>query len=413
MATFKYQGRNNRGGQVKGLLESPNANTAAAQLAEQQIIITKLEETKDANKATIVSSMGDMLDLIGLDAIQIAELINFCRQMNALMRSGVPILQAIKGLSVTSSGVKLKQALVRVADLLEGGYPLSAAFSKEPKVFNSLFISIIHVGENTGELDNAFLKLSVYFEREEQTSKRIKTAMRYPTFVLIVLLMSIVAINIFVIPTFTSVFAKLGADLPATTKFLIQSSKMFIEYGLHGLVVSLAFIVVVRSYLQTKVGAYIWARGLLKMPILGSIFERTILARFTYSLSTVLKSGVPMTTALSLVAEAVDNAYMRRKILAMRVDVESGITLYKAAANAKLFTPLVLQMIAVGDESGRVAELLEDVGDYYEREVDYDLGALTAKIEPVLIVVVAGMVLVMGLGIFEPMWNMNDALNKN
>jgi MSHA biogenesis protein MshG len=146
------------------------------------------------------------------------------------------------------------------------------------------------------------------------------------------------------------------------------------------------------------------------MPILGSIFERTILARFTYSLSTVLKSGVPMTTALSLVAEAVDNAYMRRKILAMRVDIESGITLYRAAANAKLFTPLVLQMIAVGDESGRVAELLEDVGDYYEREVDYDLGALTAKIEPVLIVIVAGMVLVMGLGIFEPMWNLNDAM---
>ena len=411
MATFKYQGRNNSGGQVKGLLESINSNTAAAQLAKQQIIITKLEETKDASKVTMASSALNMLDSIGLDALQTSELINFCRQMNALMRSGVPILQAIKGLAVTSSGVKLKQALAKVADLLEGGYPLSAAFSKDPKVFNSLFVSIIHVGENTGELDNAFLKLSVYFEREEQTSKRIKTAMRYPIFVFIVLLMSIVAINIFVIPTFTSVFAKLGADLPLTTQFLIQSSKIFVEYGLHSLAVGLALIFGVRRYLQTEKGAYLWAKGMLIMPILGDIFERTILARFTYSLSTVLKSGVPMTTALSLVAEAVDNAYMRDKILAMRVDVESGITLYKAAANSQLFTPLVLQMVAVGDESGRVAELLEDVGDYYEREVDYDLGALTAKIEPVLIVIVASMVLVMGLGIFEPMWNMNDAMN--
>ena len=413
MATFKYQGRTDSGGQVKGNLESPNNNAAVAQLAQQGIIVTKLEETKDVAQATITESVLHMLDTMGLDAILSSDIINFCRQMNALLRSGVPVLKAIKGLAGATTKKTLKTALLKVIELLEGGYPLAAAFGKVPKVFSPLFVSIIHVGENTGELDDAFLKLSVYFEREESTLKRLKTAMRYPMFVIIVIGLAIIAINVFVIPTFTSTYAKLGADLPATTRFLISSSKFFIEYGPYTGLGFFALMYAVNNYLETKQGAYIWGRSKLNLPVIGSIYERTLLARFTYSLSTVLKSGVPMTSALTLVAEAVDNAYIRVRILAMRSDVEAGITLYRSAVMSELFTPLVLQMIAVGDESGRVAELLEDVGDYYEREVDYDLGALTAKIEPLLIVVVGMMVLVLGLGVFQPMWNMSSAYQSN
>ena len=410
MATFKYQGRNTSGGQVKGLIESPNTNAAIALLVKQQIIITKLEETKGVVKKTQNVSDVTILDLLGVDALQMSDLINFCRQMYALLRSGVPILKAIKGLAVTCTGKKLKEALSQVTEHLEGGYSLAAAFGKYPKIFNPLFISIIHVGENTGELDNSFLKLSSYFEREEETGKRVKTAMRYPSFVLGFIVLAMVALNIFVIPTFNNVFSKLGSDLPLTTKFLIQSSKLFVEHGPYTLVAFLAMIFGVHSYLQTKKGRYTWDKVKLKLPILGTILERTVLARFTYSLSTVLAAGVPMTSALTLVAEAVDNGYIRERILKMRLNIEAGISLFQSASNSKIFTPLVLQMVAVGDESGRVAELLEDVGNYYEREIDYDLVTLTARMEPVLIFIVAGMVLLMALGIFEPMWSLNDAM---
>ena len=413
MATFKYQGRNASGGQVKGIIESIDTNAAVALLVKQQIIITQLEKTKDSGKKTLDMSAINILDILGVDALQMSDLINFCRQMYALLRSGVPILKAVKGLAASSSGKKLSQALYNVAELLEGGYSLSAAFNKYPQVFNPLFVSIIHVGENTGQLDNSFLKLSIYFEREEQTGKRVKTAMRYPSFVVGFLGLAMVVLNIFVIPTFNNIFSKLGDDLPLTTQFLINSSKLFVEYGPYTLVVFFSLIFGVHSYLQTERGSYTWNKAKLKLPIIGTILERTILARFTYSLATVLEAGVSMTSALSMVAEAVDNSYIRERILMMRQDVETGVSLFQSASNSQIFTPLVLQMVAVGDESGRVAELLEEVGDYYEREVDYDLATLTAKMEPLLIIIVAGMVLIMALGIFEPMWSLNDAMSNN
>ena len=413
MATFKYQGRNASGGQVKGIIESTDTNAAVALLVKQQIIITQLEKTKDSGKKTLDMSAINILDILGVDALQMSDLINFCRQMYALLRSGVPILKAVKGLAASSSGKKLSQALYNVAELLEGGYSLSAAFNKYPQVFNPLFVSIIHVGENTGQLDNSFLKLSIYFEREEQTGKRVKTAMRYPSFVIGFLGLAMVVLNIFVIPTFNNIFNKLGDDLPLTTQFLINSSKLFVEYGPYTLVVFFSLIFGVHSYLQTERGSYTWDKAKLKLPIIGTILERTILARFTYSLATVLEAGVSMTSALSMVAEAVDNSYIRERILMMRQDVETGVSLFQSASNSQIFTPLVLQMVAVGDESGRVAELLEEVGDYYEREVDYDLATLTAKMEPLLIIIVAGMVLIMALGIFEPMWSLNDAMSYN
>ena len=147
----------------------------------------------------------------------------------------------------------------------------------------------------------------------------------------------------------------------------------------------------------------------MSMPIVGSIIERSILSRFSHSFAIVLRAGVPMTTGLSLVADAVDNTYMRKKIISMRSAIESGESLLRSASSSTLFTPLVLQMIAVGEETGRVDELLEEVGNYYEREVDYDLGNLTAKIEPIMVSIVAGMVLILALGIFTPMWDMMSA----
>jgi len=410
MATFKYVGRTTTGSQVKGTLEGANSSAVAELLLKKNI--TPISITAEQQKENTSLASKDVRELFGLTHVSLDELIMFTRQMYALMRSGVPILRAINGMAESSTSLTLQKALVDIGNQLEGGYTFSSALNQHNKIFDSLFISLVHVGENTGQLEESFLKLTSYLEREQATRKRIKTALRYPSMVFIAIFAAIVILNIFVIPTFASMFSKLGADLPLMTKFLIASSSFFTHYW------PLIFFIIVAAYfgikhaIKTEQGRYQWDKRKVKLPIIGSIIERSILARFSHSFGIILKAGIPMTTGLTLVADAVDNAFMKEKIIAMRQSIESGESLFRSAIASTLFTPLVMQMIAVGEETGRVDELLKEAGDYYEREVDYDLSTLTARIEPLLLAVVAVMVLVLALGIFTPMWDMASAMQK-
>jgi MSHA biogenesis protein MshG len=216
--------------------------------------------------------------------------------------------------------------------------------------------------------------------------------------------------NIVVVPIFADMFKSFGAELPLMTRILLATSDFFITKWQYLLVGIGLTIFATLKYLRTKDGRYKWDRAKLKLPLVGSIFERTLLGRFARSFSMMLISGVPLTSALNLVADAVNNAFMAERILSMRKNIEKGESLSRVASSSKMFTPLVLQMISVGEETGRVDELLAEVAEFYEREVDYDLKSLTSKIEPILISIVAGMVLVLALGIFTPMWDMMGAI---
>ena len=406
MASFNYTGRNASGSQVKDSIEAANLDVAAEKLFKKGITPVSIIAVKTGNN----TASTDVFELLNNGRVSLEELIVFCRQMYALMRSGVPILRAINGMVESANSTTLKRALTDIGKQLEGGYTFSSALNHHPKIFDHLFVSLVHVGENTGQLDQAFLKLTTYLERELDTRKRIKAALRYPSMVLIAIAAAMVILNIFVIPTFADMFTRLGAELPFATRFIIASSNLFIHYWHYMLLGIFMILFMIKKSLKTKKGRYQWDRRKIKIPIIGSIIERSILARFSHSFAIVLKAGVPMTTGLTLVAEAVDNSYMQEKISAMRQGIESGESLLRSAVASALFTPLVLQMVAVGEETGRVDELLTEVGDYYEREVDYDLATLTARIEPLLLVVVAAMVLVLALGIFTPMWDMASAM---
>jgi len=286
---------------------------------------------------------------------------------------------------------------------------MSSALNRHVDLFSQLFVSLVHVGENTGKLDQAFLQLSSYLEREQETRKQIKAATRYPMFVIFALVAALVIMNILVIPIFADMFKSLGAELPLMTRILIGMSEFFLTKWPHMLVGIIASVFLISRYLQTQAGRLNWDRLKLRLPIVGSIFERTLLGRFARSFSMMLLAGVPLTSALNLVSEAVSNSFMAERIISMRKNIEKGESLSRVAAGSGLFTPLVLQMINVGEETGRVDELLNEVAEFYEREVDYDLKSLTSKIEPILISIVAGMVLVLALGIFTPMWDMMGA----
>lgn len=406
MPSFRYKGRSSAGEQFSGIIDAVDMQSAAKMLSAQSIVpieIIPQEKQQSANERTT----GEVNFLT--PNVTLSELVIFSRQMYSLTKAGIPIIRAVSGLTTTKS-LRLRVALFDIIQSLEKGRSFSSALAQHPNIFNQLFISVVHVGENTGQLDLAFLQLAGYLEREQATRKQIKSATRYPIFVLIAIVAALVIMNIWVIPIFATMFTKFGADLPAMTRFLLAMSDFFVNrwYVLLGGILVLIFIT--KQYINTQQGRITWDHWKIKAPIIGSIVERSLLARFSRSFSMMLKAGVPLTTALTLVAETVSNAYMGNAILNMRKRIEKGESLTRVANASGLFTPLVLQMVSVGEETGRVDELLEEVSDFYEREVDYDLSSLTTKIEPILISVVAVMVLVLALGIFTPMWDMMGAV---
>ena len=403
MSSFAYKGRDSQGNAVSGVVDAANEMAAAEQLMRRGVMPTELKPGK-AKAAALDWSL--LLER----GVRLDELVVFSRQMYALTRAGIPILRAIAGLEESAHSKPLKRALHALGEDLGNGRPLSSSMQAHPRVFSSLFVAIIHVGENTGQLEEAFLQLANYFELELETRKRIKTAMRYPSFVLIAIGIAMVILNIMVIPVFAGMFAKFGVELPLATRILLATSHFFVHYWWVMLGVLLATVFGWRRWVSTVKGKLTWHRWQLKLPIVGTIIERSLLARFPRSFSMMLKAGVPLNTALSLVADAVDNAWMAGRIRDMRAGIERGESLLRTAGSSGLFTPLVMQMIAVGEETGQVDDLLHEAAEYYEREVDYDLKSLTARIEPILIGIVAVMVLILALGIFTPMWDMMRAV---
>jgi MSHA biogenesis protein MshG len=381
---FSYKARKSGGELATGVLEASDASAAAQILIGRSFTPIEINENNQEHVAES-SRISFLTPNITLD-----DLVMFSRQMYSLAKSGIPILRAVRGLADTTGSKRMSAAL--------------------DQVFSRLFVSIVHVGENTGKLDDAFLQLSFYLERDQETRKQLKAATRYPMFVVIAIIIAMIIMNIVVVPVFADMFKSFGAELPLMTRILLATSDFFItkwQYLLMGIALT---IFATLKYLRTKNGRYKWDRAKLKLPVVGSIFERTLLGRFARSFSIMLISGVPLTSALNLVADAVDNAFMAERILSMRKNIEKGESLSRVASSSKMFTPLALQMISVGEETGRVDELLAEVADFYEREVDYDLKSLTSKIEPILISIVAGMVLVLALGIFTPMWGMMGAI---
>ena len=405
MPYFRYQGKDSQGKLIKGVMEAATPQAVADHLLAKRTTPLQIESSKGPKGKREQGQPSLWQKRVGL-----TEMIIFSRQMYSLLKAGIPIIRAINGLADTTLHPRFRTVLKEVAVQLEQGRSLSAAMASHKSVFNRLMVAIVVVGENTGKLEDAFLQLSEYFEREQETRKRIKAALRYPSFVLLALVAAMFILNILVIPKFANMFAKFNAELPLMTRVLITTSDFFVNYWWLLLALMLGAVFGWRRYLTTERGRYNWDRKKLRLPLIGNIIERSLLARYSRSFAMVLRSGVPMTAGLSLTAQAMDNAYMHERIMEMRRGIEKGESLLRVSRHSELFSQLVLQMVAVGEETGRVDELLHESAEYYEREVDFDLKSLTAKIEPILIVVVALMVLVLALGIFTPMWNLMSAI---
>ena len=403
MPTYRYQGRNLDGSKTSGHVDAPTEELAAEALFNKGVIPTLILSDQGADFSIDWKSLFT-------PSVPLEVLVIFCRQLYSLTKAGVPLLRSMKGLIQNCANKQLKEALEAVSNELTNGRSLSSSMQMYPKVFSPLFVSMIHVGENTGRLDEALLQLSHYYEQEVETRKRIKTAMRYPSFVISFILVAMFILNVKVIPQFTSMFSRFGVDLPLPTRILIGMSDFFVNYWPMMIGVLLGCLFAFRAWLSTAAGRQKWDKFRLRMPIVGGIVNRAQLARFSRTFALMLKAGVPLNQSIALSAEALDNKFLESRLLEMKAAIEAGTSVSTTAVNANIFTPLVIQMISVGEETGRIDELLLEVADFYDREVDYDLKTLTARIEPILLVIVAAMVLVLALGIFLPMWGMLDAI---
>lgn len=403
MSQFKFSGRSAQGQAVNGQLDATSVDAVAASLIGRGITPIKIEEV-----TVTATTLRKINRFLGADKVTDTDLIMFCRQMQTICKAGIPLTRGIRGLSASIHHESFRDTLNNVADRLETGIGLSQAMRHHPVTFNHLFVSMISVGESSGNLDEIFRQIGFYLERDNETKKRIKSAIRYPTFVTTALVIAITAINIWVIPAFAQLFDKFNAQLPIVTRLLIGMSNLFVNYWPFMLVALVGGAIAAIQYLKTEKGALLWGQKKLRLPLVGELVERASMARYARSFGLMLRAGVPLSQALNLCAAAIDNPWLAAKIRRIREGVERGESLLRTHLQAAMFTPLVLQMIAVGEESGQIESLLTDVAEFYEREVDYDLKTLTDRIEPILIVVMAVFVTILALGIFLPMWSLYD-----
>ncbi len=405
MAHFEYMCRNSAGASVKGKLEASDEEQAANELISIGMTPIWIRLFED--------SAGFEFDLNKWFApkIKLEDLILFSRQMYSLSKAGIPMIRALSGLAESTVNTSLQKVIRNVQSDLESGQALSVAMAKQG-IFSELYIAVVHVGENSGRLDEAFAQIGAYLELERETIKRIKSATRYPTFVLVAMAIGLLIINVFVIPAFSGVFAKLGADLPWQTQVLVGLSDFVVGYWYILLFITLGSVTVVRIWLGTDEGRYTWHRWKLKLPVIGSLFERIHLGRFCRSFSMILRSGLPLVQGLHIVSQALGNDFMARRVTDMRGFIERGGSFLQSASQSALFTPLVIQMIAVGEETGAMDEMLAEAADFYEQEVDYDLKGLADAIEPILIIGIGAMILVLALGVFLPLWDLSSAASR-
>lgn len=411
MIRFAYTGRS-AAGPVNGTLEGNDAGAVADLLLARGVTPLKIEAEAGAAHAARSSAGANAASAQATIArwlqppIGTVELMLFCRQLHTLLRAGVPILRALLGLQESATHVGMRESLAEVRRSLESGIELSMSFAQQSKLFNGFFVAMVRVGEMTGRLDEVFDRLCKHLEFEMFMRQQVKSALRYPMFVMIAMIAAIGVINVLVIPAFAGVFASFHAELPLPTQILLATSRFTIDHGwLLGLGAIGAFFGW-RAWVATPAGKLRWDQFLLGVPVAGKIVRKAMLARFARGFALALKSGVPIERALAAVAQTVENCWISRRIDGMRDSVERGESIVRAAMAAGVFTPVVLQMIGVGEETGAIDELMEEVAELYSNEVQYELKTLGQQIEPILIVFLGVLVLVLALGVFLPMWDL-------
>lgn len=398
MPRFDYRVRTTEGKTVTGAIEAPNKEIASDTLRDRGFFVVSLEPAK---KASILK-----MELPFLNKVPVKDIVIFSRQFSVLMGASVPLVQSLETVANQTQNDKLREILVNVSDDVEAGSALSTSLEQYPEAFSQFFIHMVRSGETTGRLEDVMNYLADQMEKDYDLNQRIKGAMIYPIFVIFGLVVVGFVMMTFVVPKLTQTLTESGAELPWTTKVLIAVSGFFQSFWIHILIGTAIFIVAFRWWISTDTGRMIWDRYKLKIPIFGPILQRIYVVRFTQSFGTMLSGGVDIPSSLDICADVVGNAYYRDQLVQTKKEVMDGNALVSVFLREGSMPEMVPQMMSVGEETGKLGEVLGKLTDFYTRELENMVANLVHAIEPLIMLIMGAAVGIMVAAIMLPMYNL-------
>ncbi len=406
MGNFRYKARGESGKIMAGTLEAPSEDSVIRHLEE-------MGYTPISVKPKIGGAKQESSGLFQrFEKVKEKDLVMLTRQMHSLILAGIPIMTALNILEKQTERVSLQKILNEVQEEISGGTSFSEALKKFPHVFSDLYVNTIMAGEIAGSLPEVLERLAALLEAEQETRKAVKSAVRYPMFAIVVMLIAFFILTTMVIPKFADIFSKIGSELPLPTRIMMGISDLFNNY--YYIVFPLIAVVIVAfvRFAKTKFGRYQIDKAKLKMPIFGPLFIKLAMFRFTKMLATLDRSGVPILKIIEIVSLTVGNVIIGDELKDLREEVKDGKGISVSLLKKPIFPPMVSRMLNVGEETGKLDEMAESIAYYYDQEIKYMVATLTDLIEPILTVVIACGVLLFALAIFLPMWNMIDIVKR-
>ena len=410
MIQYTYKARDNQGNLHENVMVAESEDVVHNQLSEKGLWVIELKKTKSSSNSILdIKLDGIFAEMMG---VGLKDIVIFCRQFSTLVNSGVAMMRSLNILASQSENLKLSKILKLVKDDVEQGISLSEAFSKHPAIFDSLFVSMIKAGETGGVLDEVLNRIASFMEYKARLSAKIQTAMTYPIIVSIFAIIIFFVMLTLILPKFSDIFIKLGSELPAYTQFLINISVFLRSPWCLFLLVAIAsgFWGFKKIY-SSETGRYFFDSLFLKLPIFGDLIKKIAISRFTRTLGTLIKSGVPILLALEIVENASGNAVVTRTVKQIQNEVRQGGMIHKPLENSTLFPPMVVSMISVGEETGELDAMLEKISDFYDIEVETGIESLTSMIEPFMMIFLGGMVGAVIIGMYLPMFKIFETLN--
>lgn len=400
MGNFKYRARDKWGRSLGGVIEAPSPEAAGEKLWQLGYFpISLKEEIKEG-----AFDLGHIWEKF--QRVKLTDLIFFTQQFSTLYKAGVPLLSALEVILEQMESRKLKTILEGIKRQVEGGSTFSEAMARHPQAFPLVYVNMVRAGETSGRLGEALDRFVSLAERELSTKQKMKAATRYPKIIILTLGVAFVVLMTFVIPRFAQVFAQFKTPLPWPTRLLINSHEFFQNYWFLILAAGAGLLLVLNQYLQTTSGRAYWDRLKIRLPLLGQIFLKVALSRFAFIFVMLNRSGVPILQTLEIAAATINNLEISQAIEEIRHKIKSGKNLALAMKETKKFTPLVVQMVAIGESSGTLDGMLMRVGEYYDREIDNAIKKMSTLIEPILTLGLGVVVLFLALAVFLPWWNM-------
>jgi len=400
MATFKYRVRDKSGNPVVGTIDAPNLQMAGEQLYTLGYFPISIEEIGEAISLDLSAL------LTRFKKVKLEELIVFSQQLSTLYKAGLPFLTGLENITDQVKNKKFKMILEEVQKQVEGGSTLHGAMSKYPEVFSTVYVNMVRAGETSGMLGESLDRFVTLSDREIRTRQRVKEATRYPKIVILSLTLAFAVLIAFVIPRFAQIFAQFKTPLPLPTRIMIGINTVFQSYWYLVLIVVFGVPILLKRYLRTENGRYFWDRLKMRIPVFGPLFLKIALSRFAYTFAMLNRSGIPILQTLEITSTTINNITLSQTIEEISRNVREGRSIADAMRESERFTPLVIQMVSVGESSGTLDSMLMRITEYYDIEVDNTIKKISTYIEPFLTLFLGVVVLFLALAVFLPWWNM-------